>query len=183
MCDVVFKHQIPVTSPTLHPHTHQGDSTVCPAVSAGSCRPPTTPRRLHPLAHCSLAGGAFSSRAKFQTLLSRTHTPHTHPQLAATVFSQSPCSFFWHLHASLKLVSRHSRHKQTMSGRPAVVGADAGPEAPYPLQMEGKVISGFGRGSKEVITLNPPLFPSRVFGPRNALTHNRSSASPPPTSP
>ncbi|KAJ4150134.1 hypothetical protein LMH87_010899 [Akanthomyces muscarius] len=46
-----------------------------------------------------------------------------------------------------------------MSGRPAVVGADAGPEAPYPLQMEGKVISGFGRGSKElgIPTANLPV--------------------------
>ena len=34
--------------------------------------------------------------------------------------------------------------------RPLIVGADAGPEAPFPLRMEGKVISGFGRGSKEV---------------------------------
>lgn len=34
--------------------------------------------------------------------------------------------------------------------RPLIVGQDAGPESPYPLQMEGKVISGFGRGSKEV---------------------------------
>lgn len=37
-----------------------------------------------------------------------------------------------------------------MSSRPSVVGPDSGPEAPYPLHMEGKVISGFGRGSKEV---------------------------------
>lgn len=34
--------------------------------------------------------------------------------------------------------------------RPSIVGQDGGPEAPFPLQMEGKVISGFGRGSKEV---------------------------------
>ncbi|CRK16770.1 hypothetical protein BN1708_011822 [Verticillium longisporum] len=34
-------------------------------------------------------------------------------------------------------------------GRPRIVGPDGGPEAPYPLKMEGKVISGFGRGSKE----------------------------------
>lgn len=36
------------------------------------------------------------------------------------------------------------------STRPKIVGPDAGPEPPYPLHMEGKVISGFGRGSKEV---------------------------------
>lgn len=38
-----------------------------------------------------------------------------------------------------------------MSSRPSVVGPEAGPETPYPYRMEGKVISGFGRGSKEVI--------------------------------
>ncbi|KAJ3474477.1 hypothetical protein NLG97_g9827 [Lecanicillium saksenae] len=45
------------------------------------------------------------------------------------------------------------------SGRPAIVGAEAGPEPPYPLQMEGKVISGFGRGSKElgIPTANLPV--------------------------
>ncbi|KAL6917804.1 hypothetical protein ACHAPO_000390 [Fusarium lateritium] len=46
-----------------------------------------------------------------------------------------------------------------MSSRPSVVGPDAGPEAPYPLHMEGKVISGFGRGSKElgIPTANLPV--------------------------
>jgi hypothetical protein len=34
--------------------------------------------------------------------------------------------------------------------RPLIIGPEAGPEPPYPLKMEGKVISGFGRGSKEV---------------------------------
>lgn len=37
-----------------------------------------------------------------------------------------------------------------MTGRPSVVGSEAGPETPYPYKMEGKVIAGFGRGSKEV---------------------------------
>lgn len=37
-----------------------------------------------------------------------------------------------------------------MAARPSVVGDEAGPVAPYPYRMEGKVISGFGRGSKEV---------------------------------
>ncbi len=43
--------------------------------------------------------------------------------------------------------------------RPLIIGADAGPEAPYPLRMEGKVISGFGRGSKElgIPTANLPV--------------------------
>lgn len=41
------------------------------------------------------------------------------------------------------------------TGRPSIVGDDAGPTAPYPYQMEGKVISGFGRGSKEVSHHHP----------------------------
>ncbi|KEY66861.1 hypothetical protein S7711_05215 [Stachybotrys chartarum IBT 7711] len=46
-----------------------------------------------------------------------------------------------------------------MTERPSVVGSDAGPEAPYPYKMEGKVISGFGRGSKElgIPTANLPV--------------------------
>lgn len=36
------------------------------------------------------------------------------------------------------------------AGRPRIVGPEQGPEPPFPLRMEGKVISGFGRGSKEV---------------------------------
>ncbi|KAH6956762.1 hypothetical protein HG530_002255 [Fusarium avenaceum] len=46
-----------------------------------------------------------------------------------------------------------------MSSRPSVVGPEAGPEAPYPLHMEGTVISGFGRGSKElgIPTANLPV--------------------------
>ncbi|RBR04932.1 uncharacterized protein FIESC28_11470 [Fusarium coffeatum] len=46
-----------------------------------------------------------------------------------------------------------------MSSRPSVVGPDSGPEPPYPLHMEGKVISGFGRGSKElgIPTANLPV--------------------------
>ncbi|KAL1897784.1 riboflavin kinase [Ceratocystis pirilliformis] len=45
------------------------------------------------------------------------------------------------------------------STRPSVVGSDQGPELPYPLKMEGKVISGFGRGSKElgIPTANLPV--------------------------
>jgi hypothetical protein len=38
--------------------------------------------------------------------------------------------------------------------RPTIIGPDSGPEAPFPLRMGGKVVSGFGRGSKEVF---PPL--------------------------
>ncbi|TQV98197.1 riboflavin kinase [Cordyceps javanica] len=46
-----------------------------------------------------------------------------------------------------------------MSERPEIVGAEAGPEPPFPLRMEGKVISGFGRGSKElgIPTANLPV--------------------------
>jgi riboflavin kinase len=40
-----------------------------------------------------------------------------------------------------------------------IIGPSTGLEAPYPLQMEGKVISGFGRGSRElgIPTANLPV--------------------------
>ncbi|PHH81448.1 hypothetical protein CDD82_728 [Ophiocordyceps australis] len=43
--------------------------------------------------------------------------------------------------------------------RPQIVGPDSGPEAPFPLRMQGCVISGFGRGSKElgIPTANLPV--------------------------
>ncbi|EWC46379.1 hypothetical protein DRE_04322 [Drechslerella stenobrocha 248] len=34
--------------------------------------------------------------------------------------------------------------------RPPTAGPETGPEPPYPIQLSGKVISGFGRGSKEL---------------------------------
>lgn len=45
------------------------------------------------------------------------------------------------------------------TARPLIIGPSTGPEAPYPLQMVGKVISGFGRGSKElgIPTANLPV--------------------------
>ena len=36
--------------------------------------------------------------------------------------------------------------------RPSIVGSEAGPAPPFPLRLNGKVIKGFGRGSKEVST-------------------------------
>ncbi|KAI2463729.1 riboflavin kinase [Annulohypoxylon bovei var. microspora] len=46
-----------------------------------------------------------------------------------------------------------------MADRPRILYGDAGPEPPYPLRMEGTVISGFGRGSKElgIPTANLPV--------------------------
>ncbi|CAK7225523.1 riboflavin kinase [Sporothrix curviconia] len=46
-----------------------------------------------------------------------------------------------------------------MSSRPSIVGPDAGPEQPFPVKMEGPIISGFGRGSKElgIPTANLPV--------------------------
>lgn len=43
--------------------------------------------------------------------------------------------------------------------RPTIIGSDAGPEAPFPLRMKGKVVSGFGRGSKDlgIPTANIPV--------------------------
>ncbi|KAG6831543.1 hypothetical protein H0H92_009462 [Tricholoma furcatifolium] len=43
--------------------------------------------------------------------------------------------------------------------RPLIVGPSSGPREPYPLQMEGKVIKGYRRGSKElgIPTANLPV--------------------------
>jgi riboflavin kinase len=45
------------------------------------------------------------------------------------------------------------------TARPLIIGPSTGPEAPYPLRIEGRVISGFGRGSKElgIPTANLPV--------------------------
>ncbi|KAI3320315.1 riboflavin kinase [Xylariaceae sp. AK1471] len=47
----------------------------------------------------------------------------------------------------------------TTEPRPRILYPDSGPEPPYPLRMEGTVISGFGRGSKElgIPTANLPV--------------------------
>ncbi|KAM0126485.1 hypothetical protein ACHAO1_010023 [Botrytis cinerea] len=47
----------------------------------------------------------------------------------------------------------------TKEPRPSIVGSESGPESPYPLRMEGEVVSGFGRGSKElgIPTANIPV--------------------------
>lgn len=43
-----------------------------------------------------------------------------------------------------------SESTPTRKPRDTIVGAATGPEKPYPLRMEGEVIAGFGRGSKDV---------------------------------
>ena len=40
-----------------------------------------------------------------------------------------------------------------MAERPQIIGPDSGPEPPFPLRMGGQVVSGFGRGSKEVCVI------------------------------
>lgn len=80
-------------------------------------------------------------------------------------------------------VSRHRFHNHSITMRPEgprdpVAGPDAGPRSPFPLRIDGKVVKGFGRGSKEVsATLDtcaghplisyssvfqPPIYPSKV---------------------
>ena len=65
------------------------------------------------------------------------------------------------------------------TSRPSVVGADSGPQPPFPLRLNGNVIEGFGRGSKEVSQsvsqLNTALtFPSHIFLPPFSVdTHIR----------
>ena len=46
--------------------------------------------------------------------------------------------------------------------RDPTAGPDSGPEAPFPLRLDGKVIKGFGRGSKEVCWLFS-LFTCKFF--------------------
>ncbi|KAK3051731.1 riboflavin kinase [Extremus antarcticus] len=50
--------------------------------------------------------------------------------------------------------------------RPTVVGPDSGPESPFPLRLDGKVIKGFGRGSSElgIPTANIPISGLSVGG-------------------
>lgn len=52
--------------------------------------------------------------------------------------------------------------------RPLVVGPDTGPEPPYPLRLNGKVIKGFGRGSSEV-RIQPIPFPPLALHSLSAL--------------
>ncbi|OAQ73875.1 riboflavin kinase [Pochonia chlamydosporia 170] len=54
-----------------------------------------------------------------------------------------------------------------MTTRPSIVGPDSGPQSPYPYKMEGKVISGFGRGSKEVCPPSSPIKPFSSVKPTN----------------
>jgi len=46
--------------------------------------------------------------------------------------------------------------------REQTAGPDNGPQAPFPLRLDGKVIKGFGRGSSEV-----SVCPSRAYTARN----------------
>jgi hypothetical protein len=49
--------------------------------------------------------------------------------------------------------------------RDPTAGPDSGPEAPFPLRLDGKVIKGFGRGSKEVCLIFITFFlPQYFFG-------------------
>ncbi|MCJ1312701.1 riboflavin kinase [Agyrium rufum] len=50
--------------------------------------------------------------------------------------------------------------------RPLTAGPDEGPQAPFPLKLNGKVIKGFGRGSKDlgIATANIPISGLTVGG-------------------
>ncbi|KAG9567827.1 riboflavin kinase, partial [Aureobasidium melanogenum] len=50
--------------------------------------------------------------------------------------------------------------------RDTIVGPDSGPEPPFPLKLNGEVVKGFGRGSKElgIPTANIPLSGLTVGG-------------------
>ncbi|CAD6449385.1 2156af56-60de-4431-81d5-ca79ac8cd4e7 [Sclerotinia trifoliorum] len=84
----------------------------------------------------------------------------------------------------------------TKEPRPQIIGPESGPEPPYPLRMQGEVVSGFGRGSKElgIPTANLPVTnvpwidtaPSGVYFGYAALdlptTHPDLKTSPSPSS-
>lgn len=59
-------------------------------------------------------------------------------------------SHFNLLHTQLPVSNHLSSTMRPDGPRPSIIGPDSGPEAPFPLRMKGKVVSGFGRGSKEV---------------------------------
>ncbi|KAI9807939.1 MAG: hypothetical protein M1825_005245 [Sarcosagium campestre] len=54
----------------------------------------------------------------------------------------------------------------TPPSRPLTAGPAEGPESPYPLRVSGKVVAGFGRGSKElgIPTANIPVSGLSVGG-------------------
>jgi riboflavin kinase len=47
--------------------------------------------------------------------------------------------------------------------RDPIAGPDAGPETPFPIKLGGKVIKGFGRGSKEVCLIVASLGSHTLF--------------------
>ena len=63
--------------------------------------------------------------------------------------------------AESKMLSENdsSQLNSSLQPRPLIVGSSTGLEEPYPLQMEGRVIRGFGRGSSElgIPTANLPV--------------------------
>jgi riboflavin kinase len=64
--------------------------------------------------------------------------------------------------------------------RPRVLGPESGPEPPYPLRMEGTVISGFGRGSKEVCFCPSSSLSLSRCPPRHTQTPKLTYATPRP---
>ncbi|ORY28599.1 riboflavin kinase-domain-containing protein [Naematelia encephala] len=54
------------------------------------------------------------------------------------------------------------------SNRPTIVGPDIGPEAPYPLRLEGTVTKGFGRGAR-FLGIPTANLPDSSLGPLNDL--------------
>ncbi|CAK7271057.1 Transcriptional regulator of nonfermentable carbon utilization [Sporothrix epigloea] len=69
------------------------------------------------------------------------------------------CSYCWHIRRDTFDIPMMIVMNNKMSSRPSIVGSDAGPEQPFPVMMEGPVISGFGRGSRElgIPTANLPV--------------------------
>jgi hypothetical protein len=66
--------------------------------------------------------------------------------------------------------------------RPKIIGSDSGPEPPFPLRMKGKVVSGFGRGSKEVCAPHNRQVENISLHAQLTDASQTSSASQPPIS-
>ena len=60
------------------------------------------------------------------------------------------CTTQQHARAKTRNTSVSSVAMRPDGPRDPVVGPDSGPVSPFPLKLNGKVIEGFGRGSKEV---------------------------------
>ena len=136
----IINRQAIVTQRTLQRITGRSTptSSALPLPRKFFCPSPLNPFPLTPSPYSSITHGT----GRFSPLRHLLHLPHL-PYLSQHI--------------------RHANMSTSPSSRPSIVCPDSGPEPPYPLRMEGEVISGFGRGSKEVRSLVPCFASLSVF--------------------